>query len=155
MRVQSVTDVMTRDPVCCSPDDPITEVARSMVRCDCGAVPVVDTPNERRLVGMITDRDIVCRVIAEGMRPDETTVSQAMSRNIASLSPDASVDECIQLMSDRQVRRVPVVDEDRRVVGIVAQADLARASTGEPTLEEEVIDMLEEVSEPTGAPSSA
>jgi CBS domain-containing protein len=148
-------DLMTQSPACCTPQTPITEAARMMLENDCGLIPVVDNLQDLRLVGAITDRDITTRVVAEGMDPGSTMVNAAMSEEIAALGPDAGIDQCVRLMAERMVRRIPIVDTDRRLIGIVAQADLARASAEEPELEDELAEMVEEVSEPTGSSRAA
>ena len=151
MSSQSVRDFMTSVPRCCTPQDNITDVARLMLECDCGAVPVVEDQESRRLVGMITDRDIVCRIVARELDPAGTMVQQAMSGKIASVGEEATIDECIALMCEHQVRRIPVVDPNGRVTGIVSQADLAHAAEQQPELSDELTEVLEEVSEPTVA----
>jgi CBS domain-containing protein len=149
MKIRSVQQVMTQNPTCCCPGDSIPRVAQIMVQEDCGAVPVVDSEQGRRLIGIITDRDIVCRIVAKNMNPAECTVELAMSNDMISVRPDASIDECVRLMAAEQVRRMPVTDGNGQVIGIVSQADLARAADGAPDLEDELAEVLEEVSEPT------
>jgi CBS domain-containing protein len=146
MAIQSVRDLMTPNPQCCTPQDSIPEVARMMVECDCGIIPVVENRQNGRLVGVVTDRDIVCRVIARDLDPSGATVNQAMTEDVQSLGTDASLDDCVRLMSEFQVRRIPIVENDR-IVGMVAQADLARASASEQDMEDELAEVVEEVSE--------
>lgn len=144
-----VRDLMTADPVCCTPQDTVTDVARMMMSANCGAIPVVENQETRHLCGVITDRDIVVRIVGRGLEAAGSKVQQAMSTNLVCIGPDSSLEECVQLMAENQVRRIPVVDRDGRVIGIVAQADLARASARQQDLEEDLADMIEEVSEPT------
>jgi CBS domain-containing protein len=151
MAIQSVEDLMTPDPACCTPDDPVTVAARLMIEHDCGAIPVVEDANSRKLVGIITDRDIVVRVVAEDNDPAEMPVELVMSTDLVKIGTGTGVEECAQLMAENRIRRLPVVDEAGRLVGIVAQADLARASAQQPELEEDLAEMLEEVSEPAAA----
>src|SRR5205823_12871628 len=101
----------------------------------------------RRLVGIITSRDITCRITARSIDPTHAQVRQAMSASVKTLGPDAGIHDCVRLMSIQQVRRIPIVDSQDRVIGIVAQADLARAGAKETELEPEVAEMVEEVSE--------
>jgi CBS domain-containing protein len=150
----TVRDLMTQSPACCTPQTPINEAARMMLENDCGLIPVVDNLQDLRLVGVITDRDIVLRIVARDLDPAGAMVHQAMSEEVGTLGPDASLDQCVRLMTDRMVRRVPIVDDRGALIGIVAQADLARASTAQPELEDELAEMVEEVSEPAGAPRS-
>lgn len=146
-----VRDLMTANPVCCSPQDAITDVAGLMTSENCGALPVVESRQDNHLCGMITDRDIVVRIVGKGLDPAGSMVQQAMSTNLVGIGPDSSIEECVQLMAENQVRRIPVVDRDGLVIGIVAQADLARASARQQDLEAELADMVEEVSEPRAA----
>lgn len=122
---QKVSDVMTPNPSCVTEKDSIRAVAKLMLDGDCGAVPVVDSSDRKKLVGMITDRDIVIRLVAEGRNPEQSTVADAMSRGVHSVKEDESIDSVYQIMSREQVRRVPVVGRNDEVVGIVAVADVA------------------------------
>jgi CBS domain-containing protein len=138
-----VKDIMTPNPACCTPDAGLREVAQMMVDYDCGAVPVVEGQNSMKLVGVITDRDIVCRVVALGMNPQDATVRDAMSRNVVTATPETSVEDCLQLMEENQVRRIPVVDNRGNCCGIVAQADVALNASRQATAE-----VVQEISEP-------
>lgn len=151
MAQRRVTDLMTRNPVCCTPQDAIAAAADQMLECDCGAIPVVENRQDYQLCGIITDRDIVVRIVAKGLDPSTALVQQAMTEEVCTVGPEASIDECVRKMCENQVRRIPVVDGDLRILGIIAQADLARASTEEPDLENELADMVEEVSAPAAA----
>ena len=119
------SDVMTPDPVSCEPSDPIRSVGRTMKQHDVGAVPVVDSRATKRLVGIVTDRDIVVKVVAEDGPLDKATVSDAMTSNPAACRADDDVEQALALMAERQVRRMPVVDASGRLAGIIAQADIA------------------------------
>ena len=119
------SEVMTPDPTSCSPDDPITKVAGVMKQQDVGAVPVVESPSSARLVGIITDRDIVVKVVADGRAVEGATVRDAMTPNPVTCRVDDDLDRALALMAERQVRRMPVVDEAGRLRGIIAQADIA------------------------------
>lgn len=118
-----VRDIMTADPACVRESDGIAEAARIMKREDTGVVPIID--NDRKLVGLITDRDIVVRLVAEGRNPLDCKVNEAMTKSIRSVNEDATVDEVMQTMRGANVRRVPVCDNNDRIVGIVSMADLA------------------------------
>ena len=121
----NVRDIMTANPAVCTKDTSLTDVARMMVENDCGALPVVDNMNNRRPVGIITDRDIVTRTLADGKDPFEMAAGDCMTAAVYSVRPDASGDDCAAVMKEHQVRRVLVTDEAGRVCGIVAQADIA------------------------------
>jgi CBS domain-containing protein len=118
-------DVMTKDPVCCQPGDSITEIARIMKQEDVGSVPIVESAESRKLVGIITDRDIVVKIVADGRAPDSATVKEAMTSNPVSCREDEDVDQALKLMKERQVRRMPISDTAGRLAGIIAQADVA------------------------------
>ena len=117
-----VKDVMTSAPVCCNPDSKVDEVATLMADHDCGIVPVC---KDSKLVGVITDRDITCRAVAKGMYPAAVAVRDVMTKKVYTIHQDEDVEAAIALMEVKQVRRLPVVDEDGKVVGIVAPSDLA------------------------------
>src|SRR5262245_2737821 len=116
-----VSDVMTRDVRVASPDQSIREVARMMAEMDVGALPIAEND---RLVGMVTDRDIVLRAAAPGKSPD-TKVRDVMTRDVKYAFEDEDVDHVARNMADLQVRRLPVVNRDKRLVGIIALADIA------------------------------
>ena len=125
----SIRDLMTSNPTTCETSSTIADVASVMKGEDVGPVPVTEGG---RLVGIVTDRDIVTRVVAEGRDPNSTTVGEIVSSDLATVQPDTSLDEALSLMAQRQVRRLPVVEGDQ-LVGIVAQADIARAADEERT----------------------
>ena len=119
-----------------------------MLEHDCGCIPVVTAADQRSLVGVITDRDIAVRAVAEG-RPATTPVGEIMTPNPDCVTPDDEVDRVEKLMSDRQIRRVVVVDDTGECIGIIAQADLARAAKrrNDPS-PKEMVDVLEKISQP-------
>lgn len=117
-----VQDLMTPHPATIAPNASVREAAQLMLQHDVGPLPVVEGG---KLVGIVTDRDLVVRVLADGRDPDSTQVKEACSRDPLTVSPEDSLERTLQLLAENQVRRVPVVD-DERLVGIVAQADIAR-----------------------------
>jgi len=117
---------MTSEVGVCSINDVVRYAAEMMRECDCGAIPVVDSRDNMRLVGIITDRDIAIRAVANGLDSSSTKVGECMSNEISFVLPDSTIHEVEQIMENRQVRRVPVVDENRRVCGMVSLADIAR-----------------------------
>ena len=137
---------MTPKPACCSPTSTLDQVAKLMVQNDCGGIPIVDTAD--RPIGMITDRDIVCRVVADGKNPMGHSAEQHMAQPVVTVRDDTGLDEVLATMEKHQIRRVPVVDASGCCAGIVAQADIAW--TGD---HEEVAELVREVSRETGAPS--
>ena len=124
-----VRDCMTRDVQLASPDQTIQEAAMTMARIDAGAMPVGDGD---RLVGMLTDRDIAVRAVAKGMGPD-TKVSEAMTREIKYCFDDEDCEDVIDNMSDIKVRRLAVLNRDKRLVGIISLGDLAHTERSDRT----------------------
>ena len=131
----NVREIMTKDPACCTPEAGLQEVAQMMVDHDCGCVPVVDNETSKMPVGMITDRDITCRVVAKGQNPLDLTAGDAMTSTVVSVTPETSVEECCNIMESSQIRRVAVVDENGACCGIVAQADVANNAASRQTAE--------------------
>jgi CBS domain-containing protein len=117
-----IREVMTPDPVCVSERDSIREVARIMAREDTGVVPVVDG---KKVIGMITDRDIVVRLVAEGKDPASAHVNEAMTKSVRSVKENDTVNDVLDVMSGSQVRRVPVINDRNEIIGIVSMKDLA------------------------------
>jgi CBS domain-containing protein len=143
-----VRDVMTPDPASCTPDSTARDAAILMRNNDCGSLPVVESDSSRKLVGTITDRDLAIRGLAEGKGPD-TRIRELMTEGPTSAAPDDEVEIVREVMVAQQVRRVPVVDENGLVVGIVAQADLAREEGA--ASDQEVGRIVEAISEPRPA----
>ena len=138
-------EIMSKDPRTVTPDLSVREAAQLMKDEDVGVLPVVEAQgNDKRLVGMVTDRDIAIRVVAEGR--NDARVRDIMSGNPRTVRENADVDEVLELMGREQVRRLPVVDERGSVVGIIAQADVARQAHDERKVE----DTIEKISEPGG-----
>jgi CBS domain-containing protein len=117
-----IRDVMTSDPRTVEPSATVQEAAKAMRDQDVGPIPIVENGS---LSGILTDRDIVVRVVAEGKNPSSTTVGDIASRDLVTIDPEQTLDEALRLMAKHQVRRLPVCEEDGRLVGIVAQADVA------------------------------
>jgi CBS domain-containing protein len=145
-----VKEVMTANPACCTPDTALREVARMMVDNDCGEIPVVEKKESNIPVGVVTDRDIVCRTVAKGINPLETTAADCMSQPVVTVTPDVSVEECGAMMEEKRIRRVLVVDTRGACCGIVALADLALHGK-----EKVAGDVVKEVSQPGAAASAA
>jgi CBS domain-containing protein len=140
---KTAREVMTPDPACCAPHTTLDEVAKLMARNDCGEIPVIDTDDQ--IVGVVTDRDIVCRVVAEGKNPIAYTAETCMSGPVVTVRADAPLDDVVATMEKHQIRRVPVVDEREACVGIISQADVSWAGDTR-----EVGEMVREVSRDTG-----
>jgi CBS domain-containing protein len=141
-----VRQIMTTNPAYCTPETKLQEVAKMLLDHDCGCIPVVEDERSMKPLGVITDRDICCRVVALGKNPLEMTVGDCMSGNVVTVTPEMSLDDCCKVMEDNQVRRVPVVDAQGRCCGIVAQADIAQHAPCNKTAE-----VVKEVSKQTSA----
>ena len=135
---QTIRELMTQNPRTVSPDQTIRDAAQIMRDEDTGVVPITEGDN---LVGVITDRDIAIRAIAEG-KDGQTTVREVASQDIVTIDPQQELDEALRLMAQHQVRRLPVVEEDGRLVGIVSQADVARH--GDDVRTGEVVEQISE-----------
>ena len=120
-----VKEVMSVSPTCCTPNDTAQNVAKMMCELNVGAIPVVADHQSRSLIGMITDRDLCCRVLAHGLDGKATPIQEVVTYNPAICRDGENVENCERLMQEHQVRRIPVVDKNNQVIGIVAQADLA------------------------------
>jgi CBS domain-containing protein len=120
-----VREVMTASPVCCVSTDTAQKAAQVLRDQHVGSLPVARDQQSRQLVGMITDRDICCSLVADGMDPKTTPIEKYVSGNLVTCREDDTLDQCEQAMQEHQIRRIPVVDGEGRCVGIVSQADLA------------------------------
>ena len=120
-----IREAMSPNPVCCLPTDSAQRVARTMCDHNVGSIPVVLDQDSRKLVGVITDRDLCCSVIADGLDPKSVTIEMFMTLNPVTCREGENVENCERLMQEHQIRRMPIVDVEDHVIGIVAQADLA------------------------------
>jgi CBS domain-containing protein len=140
-----VQEIMSADPVTVTPDTPLSEAARMMKDQNIGMLPVVDAEGSRNLVGVVTDRDIAIRHVAEGHTTD-CLVREAMTSTVATCKVNDSVDSVMNLMGVEQVRRIPIVDERGDLVGVVSQADVVLQTGNEAKAEKTV----EQISQPFG-----
>jgi len=127
--------VMTKDPACCTADTSLQQVAQLMVDNDCGCIPVVDNETSKMPIGMVTDRDICCRVVAAGKNPLDLTAGDAMTSTVVSVPFNSSFEDACRLMEESKVRRIAVVDEKGAICGIIAQADVAINADDKATAE--------------------
>jgi CBS domain-containing protein len=136
MNTKKCRDVMTKDVVVCTPENTISEVARLMKTEDIGPVLIVDNEQSKTLVGIVTDRDIVLKVIADGHDPKTTRVGEFMSKKLVTCYADDDVETAMKSMAQFQLRRIPVVGENMQLIGIISQADVAtRVDAPEETAE--------------------
>jgi CBS domain-containing protein len=139
-------EIMSRNPTCVTADTPLVEAARLMKTENIGVVPVVESTGSKRLVGVLTDRDIAIRAVAEGRDGATTSVGHVMSSDVRTSAPDDSVEDVMELMGREQVRRIPIVDDRGNLVGIVAQADIVLEARDNRKAEKTV----EKISQPSG-----
>ena len=128
-------DLMTVKPVVCEPATTLVDAARKMANADCGALPVVDFEDGGQPLGVVTDRDIVCRALAVGRDPMTMVVRDCMSGPAVTVGADSTLDECCESMEANQIRRLVVVNGDGQVIGMVSQADVAKAASEAKTAE--------------------
>ncbi|HZI03458.1 MAG TPA: CBS domain-containing protein [Archangium sp.] len=138
---KTIEEVMTRDVEVIHPNDTVREAAEKMAQLNVGPIPVCDG---QTILGMITDRDIVVRVIAQGMDPNVTRVADAMTANVQYCFMDDDIDTALELMSSKQIRRLLVLDRNKKLVGIVALGDISQEAS-----EHETAEALESISEPS------
>src|SRR3990170_3723866 len=123
--MRKCSDVMTMNPACCLPNDTVARLAQMMKSKDIGAVPIIENEQTRRLVGIVTDRDLALKVVAEGRGAKTTTAAEVMTRKVVTCHAEDDLQKALDAMSEHQLRRIPVVDNDFRIIGIIAQADVA------------------------------
>ena len=144
LKVWTCKDIMTPDPVAVTKTDKVSEIAQKMQSADVGLIPVVDNLYSNKVVGVVTDRDLAMRVIAAGLDSNATTAEEVMTANPICCQADETVVDLTNLMANHQIRRVLVVDEFGRMIGIIAQADLARQLDAQSTGK-----VVEEISQET------
>lgn len=139
----TVKEIMTKNPVFCTPETNLKDVASLMCEHDCGEIPVLESRASMKPVGVITDRDITCRTIAEGKNPLKMAAEQCMTKPCVTVTPEISLDECVEVLETHKIRRILVVDDNGRCCGIVSQADIAQSLSPEETGE-----LVSEISRP-------
>lgn len=123
--MKKCNEVMTKNPVCCVPSDPVSKVAQLMKGKDCGAVPIIENEQTKKLVGIVTDRDLALRIVAEGRDPKSTKAEEVMTRKIVTVHAEDDLQKALDAMAGHKLRRILVVDDNHAIVGIIAQADVA------------------------------
>lgn len=142
--MKKCNDVMTKNPVCCQPGDMVEKVAQLMQSENVGSIPVIENEQSQKLVGIVTDRDLVLQIIARGRDVKATRVEDVMTRKVVTCRAEDDLQKALDLMGEHQLRRIPIVDDDNRVVGIIAQADVATRVH----LPEKTGEIVEEISQP-------
>lgn len=138
-----VSDIMTEEPAFCTPETELPEVAMMMRENDCGEIPVVESREKPVPIGVVTDRDIAIRSVAEGKDPQGMSAADCMSTPCVTVGPEMRIDEACGIMEENQIRRVPVIDRQGKLCGILALADIARYAPGHETAE-----VVSQVSQP-------
>jgi CBS domain-containing protein len=141
--MKTCEDIMTPNPVCCLPTDNIKKVAGIMALKNVGPIPVIENEQTRKLIGIITDRDLVLKVIAEGRNAKTTKVESVMTRKVVTCRADEDLQRAMDAMSNHQLRRVIVVDQVNKILGIISQADVATRVN----LPEKTAEMVKDVSQ--------
>lgn len=123
--MKKCNEVMTKDPVCCLPNDSVAKVAELMKHENIGSIPVIENKQTQRLVGILTDRDLALTIVAEGRDARSTKVEAVMTRKLVTCLANDDLQKALDAMAEHQLRRIPVVDNDNQILGIIAQADVA------------------------------
>ena len=145
--MKKCNEVMTKDPFCCLPTDSVQKVAEMMKSQNIGSMPVIDAGHTKKLVGIVTDRDLALKIIGGELDPQSTKVDAVMSNHVVTCHANDDLQKALNAMAEHQLRRIPVVDDDNKIVGIIAQADVAtRANQPDKTAE-----MVKEISQANGS----
>ncbi|MFN8381742.1 MAG: CBS domain-containing protein [Anaerolineales bacterium] len=123
--MKKCNEVMTKNPVCCLPNDLVTKAAELMKSERVGSIPIIENEQTKKLIGIVTDRDLALRIIAEGLDAKSTKVETVMTRKVVTCTVGDDMQKALDAMSTNQLRRIPIVDDDNKIVGIIAQADVA------------------------------
>ena len=141
--MKKCSEVMTKEPVCCLPEDTVAKVAQLMQRDNIGSIPVIDNDKTQKLVGIVTDRDLVLKIIAQGQDPKTAKAETAMTHQVVTCLAEDDLQKALDAMAEHQLRRIPIVDGVHKILGIIAQADVAtRVNQPEKTAE-----MVKEISQ--------
>ncbi len=123
--MKKCNEVMTKNPLCCLPEDLVTKAAGLMKSENIGSIPVIENEPTKKLVGIVTDRDLTLKILAEGLDAKSTKVEAVMTRKVVTCHAEDDLQKALDAMAEHQLRRIPVVDGDNKIVGIIAQADVA------------------------------
>ena len=145
--MQTCKDVMTANPTCCTPDESVVRIAKLMKTENIGAIPICEDRGTKRLVGIVTDRDLAIRVVAAAKDPNSVKAKDVMTSEPIACRPEDDLQTALDAMENHQLRRMPVTNNNGHLVGIIAQADIARCME-EP---ETIAELVEEVSRPSTA----
>jgi len=141
--MKKCNEVMTKNPVCCRPDDMVVKAAQLMQSENIGSIPVIENEQTQKLVGIVTDRDLALKIVAKGQDAKSTKVEAVMTRQIVTCRTGDDLQMALDAMAEHQLRRIPIVDDDDKIVGIIAQADVATRVN----LPEKTAAMVKEISQ--------
>jgi CBS domain-containing protein len=144
--MKKCNEVMTKTPVCCLPGDLVSQAANLMKNGHVGSIPVIENEETKKLIGIVTDRDLAVRIVAEGLDAKSTKVETIMTRKLVTCHAEDDLQKALDAMSENQLRRVPIVDDDNKIIGIIAQADVA-TRVDHP---KKMAAMVKEISQATG-----
>jgi len=144
--MKKCSEVMTKNPICCLPDSVVAEAAKLMKSENIGSIPVIENEQSHKLVGIVTDRDLAVKIVAEELDAKSTKVAMVMTHKVVTCQADDDLQKALDAMAEHQVRRIPVVDKEQKILGIIAQADVAtRADQAKKTG-----NMVKEISQANG-----
>jgi len=144
--MKKCNEVMTKNPVCCLPNDSVAKAAELMQRENIGSVPVIENEQSQKLIGIVTDRDLALKIVSVALDAKSTKVEAVMTHEVVTCLADDDLQKALDAMAEHQLRRIPIVDNDNKILGIIAQADVAtRADQPEKTAE-----MVKEISQANG-----
>jgi len=123
--MKKCNEVMTKSPICCLPGDLVSQAANLMKSEHIGSIPVIENEETKKMIGIVTDRDLALRIIAEGLDAKSTKVETVMTRKVVTCHAEDDLQKALDAMAENQLRRIPIVDDDNKIVGIIAQADVA------------------------------
>ncbi len=143
--MKKCSEVMTKTPICCLANDTVLKAAGWMKSQNVGSIPVIENEQTKNLVGIVTDRDLALKIVAKGLEAKSTSVEAVMTRKVVSCHAEDDLQKALEAMAKHQLRRIPIVDSDNQVVGIIAQADIA-TRVNQP---EKTASMVKEISQAT------
>jgi CBS domain-containing protein len=147
--MRKISEIMSTNIISALPETSLIEISKLMVKHNCGEIPLVNNMNQQIVVGIITDRDIVCRTLGQGKNPMELSARDCMTTQVVMADVSMSVSDVIILMRDNKIRRIPVVDKDDKLTGLISQTDILQSSN-----DKEVVQMVHELSNAIDSPPS-
>jgi CBS domain-containing protein len=149
VNMKSLKDIMSTNVACATPDTGLVDIAKLMVEYECGEIPIVTSMDQKNITGVITDRDIVCRALGQGLNPMNLTAYDCMTKEVVTGDFDMTLDDCLEIMHENEIRRLPIVDENNKLCGILSQTDVINLIDGD-----EAGEVVQEVSKPSDSPSA-